>query len=149
MNFKRIKSNQWSCFEGILKCKYILEWVVVIFFFTYARSATARPNDSTLQSRRLVRGDLISQRSSCIPKILGSVPTVARHIFSKLAWCGYRIQSQELPRAQALADRTTHYINSLHQVPNGGISAQRRVGCGHAHTSHLPLRAYVAMKYLM
>ena len=32
MNFKRIKSNQWSCFEGILKCKYILEWAVVIYF---------------------------------------------------------------------------------------------------------------------
>ena len=32
MNFKRIKSNQWSCFEGILKCEYILEWAVVIYF---------------------------------------------------------------------------------------------------------------------
>ena len=32
MNFKRIKSNQWSCFEVILKCKYILEWAVVIYF---------------------------------------------------------------------------------------------------------------------
>ena len=32
MNFKRIKSNQWSCFEGIWKCKYILEWAVVIYF---------------------------------------------------------------------------------------------------------------------
>ena len=32
MNFKRIKSNQWSCFEGILKSKYILEWAVVICF---------------------------------------------------------------------------------------------------------------------
>ena len=34
MNSKRIKSNQWSCFEGILKCKYtcILEWAVVIYF---------------------------------------------------------------------------------------------------------------------
>ena len=32
MNFKRIKSNQWSWFEGILKCKYILEWAVVIYF---------------------------------------------------------------------------------------------------------------------
>ena len=40
MNFKRIKSNQWSCFKGILKCKYILEWAVV-FILTYARSATA------------------------------------------------------------------------------------------------------------
>ena len=33
MNFKRlIKSNQWNCFEGILKCKYIQEWAVVIYF---------------------------------------------------------------------------------------------------------------------
>ena len=32
MNFKRIKSNQWSCFAGILECKYILEWAVVIYF---------------------------------------------------------------------------------------------------------------------
>ena len=32
MNFKRIKSNKWSCFEGILKFKYILEWAVVIYF---------------------------------------------------------------------------------------------------------------------
>ena len=32
MNFKRIKSNQWNYFEGILKCKYIQEWTVVIYF---------------------------------------------------------------------------------------------------------------------
>ena len=32
MNFKRIKSNQWNCFEGILKCKYIQEWAAVIYF---------------------------------------------------------------------------------------------------------------------
>ena len=34
MNFKRIKSNQWGCFEGILKCKYILEWAVNLFWLT-------------------------------------------------------------------------------------------------------------------
>ena len=31
MNFKRIKSHQRNCFEGILKCKYIQEWAVVIY----------------------------------------------------------------------------------------------------------------------
>ena len=37
MDFKRIKSNQWSCFEGILKCKYILEWAVVIHHWLTSR----------------------------------------------------------------------------------------------------------------
>ena len=32
MNFQRIKSYQWNCFEAILKCKYIQEWDVVIYF---------------------------------------------------------------------------------------------------------------------
>ena len=32
MNFKRIKSNQSNCFEGILKCKYIQELATVIYF---------------------------------------------------------------------------------------------------------------------
>ena len=32
MNFQRVKSYQWSCFEGVLKCKYIQEWAVVIYF---------------------------------------------------------------------------------------------------------------------
>ena len=54
-----------------------------------------------------------------------------------------------LPRSQALADRATHYINSLHQVLYGGISAQRKVGCVRVSTSHLPLRAYAAIEYLM
>ena len=32
MNFQRIKSYEWNCFEAILKCKYIQEWAVVIYF---------------------------------------------------------------------------------------------------------------------
>ena len=32
MNLKRLKSNKGSCFEGILKGKYILELAVVIYF---------------------------------------------------------------------------------------------------------------------
>ena len=32
MNFKRRETNQCSCFEGIVKCKYIQEWAVVIYF---------------------------------------------------------------------------------------------------------------------
>ena len=32
MNFQRIKSYQWNCFEGVLKCKFIQEWTVVIYF---------------------------------------------------------------------------------------------------------------------
>ena len=32
MNFQRIESYQWNCFEGVLKCKYIQEWAVVIYF---------------------------------------------------------------------------------------------------------------------
>ena len=35
MNFKRIKSYQWSCFEGILKGKYIQEWAVFIYFYLH------------------------------------------------------------------------------------------------------------------
>ena len=34
-----------------------------------------------------------------------------------------------LPRPQALADRTTLYINNL-QVLRCGVSAQRKTGCG-------------------
>ena len=49
-----------------------------------------------------------------------------------------------LPRFQALADRTTRYINSLHKV----FWRDKRAGCGEEilHTSHRPLRAYAACK---
>ena len=37
--------------------------------------------------------------------------------------------SIELPRPQELADRTTHYINSLQEVLCCGVGAQRTMGC--------------------
>ena len=42
-----------------------------------------------------------------------------------------------LPRPQAFAGRTTHYINSLHEVLHGGISARRKVGCEEEITREL------------